>query len=233
MSTEHELQTLAARLLAHRWLSRGDTQVRRALVDEAFRQELDARLAACGLTLLDNPYAAHVAVGLRTEAMDAAFGAGGDEYAASNLGLSTNEVGLLIVLWALIILPKRERQRARREVDDGGQADMFGGEAPLEHGERVSAGISEAALLADFGGRLGGKMKTDMALRRLRRLGFIERRNSMIFEGPLLDLLLDYSTLATRIIEGALAELLSPAPQPGDAAVEIPEAEEEDMEDAD
>ena len=38
--------------------------VRRALVDETFRLELDRRLADVGLRLLDNPYAAHVGVAL-------------------------------------------------------------------------------------------------------------------------------------------------------------------------
>ncbi|MEN9490938.1 MAG: hypothetical protein RJA63_1387, partial [Pseudomonadota bacterium] len=47
----HEITELTARLLAHRWLPRTDNQVRRALVDEAFRAELEARLAAVGLEL--------------------------------------------------------------------------------------------------------------------------------------------------------------------------------------
>ena len=42
---DHELKTLTARLLAQRWLPRNDKLVRRALVDETFRLELDRRLA--------------------------------------------------------------------------------------------------------------------------------------------------------------------------------------------
>jgi hypothetical protein len=42
----------------------------------------------------------------------------------------------------------------------------------------------------------------------LARLGFIERRNKAIFEGPLLDLAFDYAELAPRILQGALAEVL-------------------------
>ncbi|MEN9428706.1 MAG: hypothetical protein RLZZ220_3055, partial [Pseudomonadota bacterium] len=61
---EHPARTLTARLLASRSLPRTDPQVRRALVDEAFRAELEARLAAVGLQLIDNPYAEHVAVAL-------------------------------------------------------------------------------------------------------------------------------------------------------------------------
>jgi hypothetical protein len=43
----------------------------------------------------------------------------------------------------------------------------------------------------------------------LARLGFIQRRNKMIFEGPLLDLALDYGILAPRVLGGALEELLA------------------------
>lgn len=73
---EHELKTLTARLLAQRWLPRGDKLVRRALVDETFRLELDRRLADVGLRLLDNPYAAHVGVALQPELAEPVFGAG-------------------------------------------------------------------------------------------------------------------------------------------------------------
>jgi hypothetical protein len=88
---EHELKTLTARLLAQRWLARNDRLVRRALVDETFRHELDRRLADVGLRLLDNPYAAHVGVALQPELAEPVFGAG-REYAASNLGLGRDEI---------------------------------------------------------------------------------------------------------------------------------------------
>ena len=62
-----DITALIARLMAHRWLPRSDAQVRRALIDEAFRAELESRLASVGLQLLDNPFAAHVAIGLQQE----------------------------------------------------------------------------------------------------------------------------------------------------------------------
>ena len=46
---EQQIRTLTARLLASRSLPRSDALVRRALVDDAFRVELDSRLAAVGL----------------------------------------------------------------------------------------------------------------------------------------------------------------------------------------
>ena len=207
---QHDITELTARLLAHRWLPRADVQVRRALVDEAFRSELEARLAAVGLQLLDNPFAEHVAVGLKDEVMDAVFG--GRDYQASTMGLTRDEIALLIVIWALIILPKRERQLGRRSLEDDGQNDMFGQEKPIEHGEAVSGAVSEASLLADFGPQLGGRTKIrNFALGKLARLGFIERKNGYILEGPLLDVLLDYRVLADRIINGTLADVLAAA----------------------
>lgn len=221
---EHEITTLTARLLAHRWLPRTDAQVKRALVDESFRLELEHRLAEVGLQLLDNPFAAHVAVGLKEDMLDAVFG--GRDYQASTMGLTRDEIALLIVIWALIILPKRERQLGRRELGDDGQNDMFGQEKPITHGEEVSGAISEASLLADFGAQLGGKTKVrNFALGKLARLGFIERRGGFIHEGPLLDVLLDYRVLADRIVNGTLADVLAAA---GHALPSTDEAFDED-----
>src|SRR5690606_34823588 len=155
---EQDIKTLTARLLANRWLPRNDRLVRRALVDETFRVELDHRLAAVGLQLQDNPYAGHVAAALAPEMAEPVFGAR-REYAASNVGLTRDEIALLVVIWALIVLPKRERQVTRREVADDGQGDMFGAEKPVVHGDTVSAGIAEASLITDFGPLLGGRSR--------------------------------------------------------------------------
>ncbi|MGH8472441.1 MAG: hypothetical protein ACREVJ_08330 [Gammaproteobacteria bacterium] len=205
---DRDIQALIARLLAHRALPREDALARRALTDEAFRQELDLRLSNCGLELLDNPYASHVAAGIKRELEEAVFGAG-EQWLNNNMGLQKDGVALLIILWALMILPKRERQIARRERGDTGQGDMFAEAKPMPRGEEVSGAIAEATLLADFGDKLGGKMRLNVNLGVLSRLGFIARRNKIIHEGPLLDLLLDYPLLERRIIDGALADLLA------------------------
>ena len=211
---EHELKTLTTRLLAQRWLPRNDKLVRRALVDETVRHDLDRRLADVGLRLLDNPYAAHVGVALQPELAEPVFGAG-REYAASNMGLTRDEIALLVIIWSLIVLPKRERQVTRRERVDDGQTDMFGGDKPVAHGDAVSGTLTEASLIADFGPRLGGRTKVrNFMLGKLARLGLIERRNGLISEGPLLDLALDYRVMADRIIHGTLGEVLAAAGHP-------------------
>jgi hypothetical protein len=205
-----EAQVLIARLLTHQTLRRDEKLVKRALSDELFRGELDTRLAACGLKLLDNVYADHVTLALAREVEPKIFGAR-EVWQNNNFGLARDGVALLVVLWAQIILPKRERQEAHLNAQQD-QDDMFGKEKPLPRAEESSIGISYKALLADFGDKLGKKTRMDMNLGQLAKLGFIERKGDIILEGPLLDLMLDTDVLKERIINGALAEIFKRAP---------------------
>lgn len=202
-----DAQVLIARLIAERWMPRSEPLARRALVDEAFRQDIEQRLAACGLRLLDNPYAAHIALGLANIAEEPVLGSNG-QWLSSNLSLARDCVALLVVLWALLILPKRERQISRRDNSEAQQNDMFGIEKPIPTGSDVESSLPERTLVADFGKQLGGKTRIGFNLGILSRHGFIERHQGIIREGPLLDLALDHSVLAPRILDGALAELL-------------------------
>lgn len=205
-----DAQILIARLLAHQTLRRDDRLVKRALADEQFRIEVDARLLAVGLKLLDNVYADHVTVALTRNIEPKIFGAK-DVWQNNNFGLSRDGVALLVVLWAQIILPKRERQENHQHADDK-QNDMFGTERPLPRAEDTSIGIAYKALLADFGDKLGKKTRLDMNLSILAKLGFIERRGDVVLEGPLLDLLMDTDLLKERIINGALADVFKRTP---------------------
>lgn len=197
-----------ARLLAERFIPRADPLAQRALVDEGFRLEVERRLDECGLRLLDNPFAGHLAVALSATAEGAVFGSG-DLWLSNNLGLQRDGVALLVLLWALIVLPKRERQISRDTGDSEGQGDMFGAAKPLPKAADASRGIPEALLLDDYGKQLGGRTRVNMNLGILSRIGFIERRNKVIQEGPLLDLAFDYAQLAPRVIQGALGDLLA------------------------
>jgi hypothetical protein len=212
-----DTQILIARLLAHQVLAREDKLVKRALSDEQFRTDLDARLAACGLKLLDNVYADYVTLALARVVEPKVFGAR-EVWQNNNLGLARDGVALLVVLWALIILPKRERQENHQAASID-QEDMFGKDKPLPRAENASLGISYRTLLADFGDKLGKKTRLDMNLGTLARLGFIERRGDQLLEGPLLDLLMDTDLLKERVVNGALADVLKSAPQ--GEAVEI------------
>ena len=221
-----DAQILIARLLTHQTLRRDDKMVKRALSDDQFRAEVDKRLLESGLKLLDNVYADHVTIALHRNVEPKIFGAK-DIWQNNNFGLTRDGVALLVVLWAQIILPKRERQETHTTVIDD-QSDMFDKDTPIPRAEDTSIGISYTALLSDFGDKLGKKTRMDMNLGVLSKLGFIERRGDVILEGPLLDLMMDTDVLKERIINGALSEVFKRAPIAAAprkvAAVDTPDA---------
>ena len=101
----------------------------------------------------------------------------------------------------------------------------------------VSPTLSYRSLLADFGNQLGKKLRLDANLKLLERNGFIIRRGEDIAEGPLLDLQLDYDTLAPRILDGALADVLARSTDPlaglavSAVATEVRQPEEQQRQD--
>lgn len=226
MSPLDESQQLAAQLLARRWLPRSHPLVKRALIDTELWNQLGARLAGVGLQLVDNVHADHIAVALLRPAESAVFGETGLA-ANNNLDLPRDGVALLVVLWSLIVLPKRQRQVARSDAIHAGQGEMFATDKPLPQAAAVSPLLSYRSLLADFGDQLGKKLRLDTNLKLLERHGFITRRGEDIAEGPLLDLLIDYDLLAPRILDGALGDVLARAGHP------LPRADEAEQQDID
>lgn len=198
---------LIARLLALRYLPREDAEIRRLLIDSSFRDEVEQRLAASGLRLLAQPFAAYVGIALTRECESAVFEQN-DTWQSNNIGLPKDAVALLVILWALIILPKRERQLTGEAAQQETQSELFGNVklTPLAH--EASRGIPQNVLLEDYGKLLGGKTRISFSLPQLTRLGFIELKNKVIHEGPLLDLAFDYAEMAPRILNGALSDLL-------------------------
>lgn len=205
------IASLIARLLAERWLPREDPAVRELLTDAELRNDLDRRLAASGLRLLEHPYAANIAVAIAKPQESAAFGSA-KAWSATNLQLDRDAIALLVVLWALLVLPKRQRQIARQQADrDQDQEQMFAELKPVPVGAEVVEPINERTLLADFAEKLGGKTRIQFNLGALARQGFIVRRKERIHEGPLLDLALDYERMAGRVMDGALSFVVAEA----------------------
>ncbi|OIR14626.1 hypothetical protein GALL_44310 [mine drainage metagenome] len=206
MNQDHAAR-LIARLLALSYLPREDKEVRRLLVDAGFRDEVEQRLAASGLRLLAHPFSAFVGIALTRECESAVFEQN-DTWQSSNLGLPKDAVALLVILWALIILPKRERQLSGEATQQEEQSEMFETVklTPLAH--EASRGIPVSVLLEDYGNLLGKKTRININLPQLSSLNFIEIKNKMIHEGPLLDLAFDYAEMAPRILNGALSDLL-------------------------
>jgi hypothetical protein len=152
-------------------------------------------------------YADHVTLTLLPAPLNIVLGESGID-ANNNLDLPRDAVALLVVLWALIVLPKRERQSSRVEPEFG-QNEMFASSKPLPSARSVSPTLSYKTLLEDYGSQLGKKMRLDGNLKLLERHGFILRSQDEIKEGPLLDVLLDYDVLAPRILNGALVDVLA------------------------
>lgn len=198
---------LLAELLSRKYLPRQHPRVRRALSDAELFQLVEQRLAQVGLRWVDNIYADHVCLALLPGPQSHVLGEAGLN-ANNNLDLPRDAVALLVVLWALIVLPKRERQTSR-VAPDVPQNEMFASSKPLPSVQSVSPVLSYKALLEDYGTQLGKKMRLDGNLKLLERHGFIVRSGDDIKEGPLLDVLLDYDVLAPRILNGALSDVLA------------------------
>ena len=131
-------QILIARLLTHQTLRRDDKLVKRVLSDELFRAEVDARLLATGLKLLDNVYADHVTIALHRAIEPKIFGAR-DVWQNNNFGLSRDGVALLVVLWAQIIpVPRSAPPIAAND------------EAPLEDASPNEAPAAEEDIIPAF-----------------------------------------------------------------------------------
>jgi hypothetical protein len=144
--------------------------------------------------------------------------------------LDRDGVALLVVIWALIVLPKRQRQVERQEIEAAAsQSQMFAEEKPIPRDPTISPVIAERTLLADFADKLGGKTRVNFNLGTLNRLGFIVRRKGEVAEGPLLDLAFDYERTARRILDGALGDLLADASSRAARSV----ADEEPLDDTD
>lgn len=197
---QEEAAQLAVRLIATGFLPREDPAVVRALTDQLFRDELDQRLNACGLVLLDNPYAAHVAVAAAPEFAKGVFGRD-DHWISNTLGLSKPEIALLVVVWSLLIIPKRERQLARVELS--GQVPLIVDGINIRRDPREF--ILERTLIEDFK-HLWAPTYVRRCLAILARNKFISIEDGKIIEGPRLDLIMDYAKMAPRIKDGILAD---------------------------
>ena len=83
------------------------------------------------------------------------------------------------------------------------------GHQPAVRAADLDIAVERKTLEADFGHLFGSQIRFHGYLSELKRRGFIQERRGKITEGPLLDVLIDYSTLAPRIIEGALSRVLA------------------------
>jgi hypothetical protein len=197
------VRVLVCRLLAHQTLPRTDELVRRLFVDAAYREGVESALRQVGLELAENIYAPYITVRVARELETPVFEDGRGSYWSNNVGLSGGAMALLTILWSLLILPKRQRQQETQGTPDED------GHQPSARGADPDTAVERKTLEADFGHLFGSQIRFHGYLSELKRRGFIQERRGRITEGPLLDVLIDYSTLAPRIIEGALSRVLA------------------------
>jgi hypothetical protein len=197
------VRVLVCRLLAHQTLPRTDELVRRLFVDAAYREGVESALRQVGLELAENVYASYIAVRVTRELETPVFEDGKGSYWSNNIGLSGGGMALLTILWSLLILPKRQRQQQHES-----EAGEIGSRTSVRAAD-PEVMVERKTLEADFGHLFGSQIRFHGYLSELKRRGFIQERRGRITEGPLLDVLIDYSTLAPRIIEGALSRVLA------------------------
>jgi hypothetical protein len=196
-------RVLVCRLLAHQTLPRTDELVGRLFADATYREAVESALHQVGLELAENVYAPYVAVRVARELETPVFEDGRGSYWSNNVGLTAGAMALLTILWSLLILPKRQHQQeAQPDAGDNGHQ-------PSARAADTDISVERKTLEADFGHLFGSQIRFHGYLGELKRRGFIHERRGKITEGPLLDVLVDYSTLAPRIIEGALSRVLA------------------------
>jgi hypothetical protein len=225
MSPETDaVRVLVCRLLAHQTLPRTDELVRRLFMDAAYREGVESALRQVGLELAENVYAPYIAVRVTRELETPVFEDGKGSYWSNNVGLSGGGMALLTILWSLLILPKRQRQQ-----EGQGEAVDLGPQRQLRAAD-LDIAVERKTLEADFGHLFGSQIRFHGYLSELKRRGFIQERRGKITEGPLLDVLIDYSILAPRIIEGALSRVLAARFDPASSLAPTAASEEPDEE---
>lgn len=204
MTTEQKARQICAALIAKKVLHKDE--VKELFRDESLRIQVENTLKTVGLELSTHIYTEHVAVKVGKEMETTVFDDGHGGWLKSNVGLSRGGLALLVILWAKLILPKRQMQIDRMTPDDLNQLSLLKERKSIPHKELVK--LEEKTILADFGDKLGGKTKFRTYLAELSRHGFIYKRDEIITEGPMLDTIIDDSILASRIIDGCLAEII-------------------------
>lgn len=205
--TARRAEEICAHLLIHRWLPKRST--RDLLIDDRLRASVERRLDGVGLQLIDSYTSSYFAVRLKPSIeSDVRFDW------ATNARLPRGAVALLVILWTRLVLPRRvasdEARRRRMEDPEG--------EAPAK--ERLPTPmVARTALYAEFGHRFG-KIGFARYVSQLKSNGFLlENRQGQLREGPLLDVLVDGVTMARKLRDSVLWDLME---RDGEAS---PEAE--------
>ncbi len=205
MTASEKAKDIAALLIASKYVTK--KRLREMFLDPDLMAQVEKNLKSVGLELCTNVYSNYVSIRVEKEHETSVFGDDSGGYQATNNGLHRGSLALLAIIWAKIILPKRQMQIERQAPGEDSQVSLLPGQKPIPKNEDMVI-LDEKALLADFGEKLGGKTMFSRYRSELSKAGFIMVRDGRIYEGPLLDTIIDYSVLAPRIIHGALGDVL-------------------------
>lgn len=176
----------------------------------AVREEVDRRLANCGLVLASSAYSDHYGIRLLAAADNSVL----DK--PSNVGLDSGTCALITVLWAKLALQKRTA--ADQQLTPDGQGELLE-ETQREKAQAFQPSIRFETLVHEFGPKLGGKVRLRAMLGHLKRMKFVEyRRLDEIRAGPMLELAIDGERMIGFIRSRVLSQYLeNPAGSSGSA----------------
>jgi hypothetical protein len=176
------------------------------------REEVERRLAHCGLVLASSAYSDHYGIRLVVDADNSVL----DK--SSNLGLDSGTCALITVLWAKLALQKRTAADERFTPDDQG---VLLAERQREKAQAFRPSIRFETLVQEFGRKLGGRVRLRTMLGHLRRMKFVEyRRLDEVRAGPLLELAIDGERMIGFIRSRVLSQYLENA---GDSTGTVPD----------
>ena len=191
-------QEICAHLLMFPYLTRD--KYRDLMLDEELREDVQRRLEGVGMTLAESFYSEHYSVRPHDHIeADIRFDW------ASNQRIPKGALAMLVVLWTKLVLPRRAATDHRVNPGDD-NLPLF--EQEEARPTQWFVKVAKEAIMAEFQDRFG---RTNLLryLGQLKRLGFIrEDRSGRIYEGPLLDLLVDGNKLAEDIQAGVLGDIL-------------------------
>jgi hypothetical protein len=178
--------------------------IRRADLPEldhpVIRENVDRRLAECGLLLASSSYSDHYGLRLRSDADSSVLDR------PSNIGLDAGTCALITVLWARLALQKRTVMDQRLTPDAQGELLE---ETQRERAQSFHPSLRFETLFHEFGRKLGGKVRLRAMLGHLKRLKFVEyRRLDEIRAGPLLELAIDGERMIGFIRSRVLSQYL-------------------------
>jgi hypothetical protein len=202
---EAKAEAYAANLIAKQYVRKKEAK---DLLDESFRKLVENRLSKVGLELIDNIYSEFFVIGLKKENEFILEDEQSGEFYSNNLRMSKGAMALLAIVWSLLILPKRERQTSGEQRIPK-QIKAFDNIPRPIPKNLESDGIPEDLFRLEFKDLFGKNSKTEFGrnLNELVRLGFLKRRDQKLYEGPLLDTLVDYSEMSENIQHGLLEKL--------------------------